>query len=131
MERRSTKLLFLLLIIAISIPAFAGTKRRDGVSIRKLVHHDLSLPLRNIPPAPWPAAVKRIHAVKPLPRPWPADKPVALNIDGAPQFSATPSLMAPTVSSQFNGLGSNNNYTVQSAPPDTNGDVGTQYYVQT
>ena len=108
----------------------AAKKTDPSVEVLHLVHYDVSPPLRDIPPAPRKAGVQRAYPVKPLPRPWPEDLPVQQNIDGALQSSAIPSPDAPGVSVQFNGIGSNNGYTVNSAPPDTNGDVSSQYYVQ-
>ena len=104
----------------------ANDNKDPHVTVHKLVHFDVSPPLRDIPPSPRQSGVKRVHPVKPIPRPFSPGQ-----IDSAAQLSASPSINAPTVSSQFNGIGSNNGYTVASAPPDTNGDVSSSQYVQT
>src|SRR4029077_1285784 len=52
----------------------------------------------------------------------------AFDRDSAVQSSA-PSMMAPAIGKSFDGVGVPN-YSVQYAPPDTNGDVGLTQYVQ-
>lgn len=96
-----------------------------------MVHSDLSPALIDIPPAPRRAGVFQAQPWRPIPRSNPADRPVAGELDSVLQTSGFPSLDAPAAGTQFNGIGSNNGFTVQSAPPDTNGDVSSLYYVQT
>src|SRR2546423_9151638 len=91
-------------------------------------HHDLSAPLNLIRPAP-PSLEEREHPVKPVPRRFNrgARDPVV-------QASAVP-LLIPAPASNFDGIGQGftgpaGAFTVSSAPPDTNGDVGPNHYVQ-
>ena len=91
-------------------------------------HHDVSAPLSLIRPAP-PSLEEREHPVKPVPRRFNhgAHDPVV-------QASAVP-LLIPAPASNFDGMGQGftgpaGAFTVNSAPPDTNGDVGPNHYVQ-
>ncbi len=94
----------------------------QNVEIQKPTHHDVSPALRDIPSVA-PTHANHEHPVKPLP---------ALKdggADGALQkVSGPPAPMAPT--SGFDGVGTGNGYTVNSAPPDTNGSVGATQYIQ-
>src|SRR5215831_1937518 len=93
-----------------------------------LVQYDrMPKELRFMPPAPRQAPA--MHEVRRLPRP---GRP-------APLEPATPSVvqstaaaaLAPTSLANFDGIGNGiNNFTVNSAPPDTNGDVGPNHFVQ-
>ena len=103
---------------ASSTPRAANERRRN-------VHHDTSVPLSQI----TPAAVQ-------APRPEGADTglPIATPT-GAPDpvvQSSQIGLAIPTTSTNFDGIGHGiNGFTVTSAPPDTNGAVGPNHYVQT
>jgi hypothetical protein len=93
-------------------------------------HHDLSAPLTLLPPAARaPGLVE--HEVKPIPRHFnraPTADPVLQ--------SAAVTPLAPTPLLNFSGIGNGFSgpqgaFSVASAPPDTNGDVGPNHYVQT
>ena len=93
------------------------------------VHHDTSPPLRTIPPTRHPPG-QRVIPVRPLPRPSGPAGP-----DGASQPAAFPSPQVPSTSLNFDGIGAGfsgpqGTFTVQAAPPDTNGAVGPNNYVQ-
>lgn len=95
-----------------------------------LARRDISIPLREMRPAPVQSGVRIVRPNGRVPHPNPPDRPVTGGVDEAAQMSAAPSAMAPSVINQFNGIGSNNSYTVQYAPPDTDGDVSATQYVQ-
>jgi hypothetical protein len=92
-------------------------------------HHD-TLPSLIDAVVPDNSNVKRTHfeGMIPLP-PGSTDQP-----DGAVQGMTSPTLKAPAVSLNFDGVGNgftgpNGTFTVNSAPPDTNGAVGATQYV--
>jgi hypothetical protein len=100
-----------------------GQRTDDPVSE---VNRDRSVPLRNITPiAPAQGAntVKREYAMRP-----PATG------TGAPDTavqSAPGAAAAPALGTSFDGVGNGfTGFTVNSAPPDTNGQVGPNHYVQ-
>ena len=92
------------------------------------VHYDVSLPLFLLPPAPRQVG-QRVHPVLPIPR--------RINggaVDPVVQESV-PTILAPAPMLNFDGVGNgftgpNGTFTVASAPPDTNGAVGPNHYVQ-
>lgn len=91
-------------------------------------HHDISPPLFAIPPAPRHSG-RRTRDHELLPRPTNPNRhdPVAQT-----QPSAA---LAPTTTFNFDGVGAGfsgpqGTFSVNSAPPDTNGDVGPNHYVQ-
>ncbi|MFI5042557.1 MAG: hypothetical protein ACHQNA_12045, partial [Acidimicrobiales bacterium] len=94
------------------------------------VHHDTSPPLWLIPPVPR-AQPRADYQPKRLPRPRPA-RPQA---DRALQAEVPPA-SAPVVLENFDGVGQGFSgpagiFTVDAAPPDPNGDVGPNHYVET
>ncbi len=95
-------------------------------------HHDVSPPLTLIPPAPPQTGLVE-HAPKRLPRP--ASLPLSADPVHQRSFAAQ-SMLVPTTTLNFDGVGNgfagpSGSFTVQSAPPDTNGDVGPNHYIQT
>jgi len=101
--------------------------------VRNELHHDVSRPLRELaanPPTSAPGP-HEADELKMLPLP-PGFKP-ASEPDAALQKTAVaaPTELAPTVGLNFEGLGTGfPNYSVNVAPPDTNGAVGKTQYVQ-
>jgi hypothetical protein len=89
-------------------------------------HHDVSAPLRDMAPA---ALVPRHeHPDQPLPAP-----PTLTTADPVVQRSA-PAAAAPATGTNFDGVGDGfagpaGVFSVSSAPPDTNGAVGPNHYV--
>jgi hypothetical protein len=103
-----------------------------GAAVLDALHHDVSPPLTLIPPAP-PQTAYVEHEAKRLPRP--ASLPLAADPVHQSSFAAQ-SLLVPATTLNFAGVGNgftgpSGSFTVQSAPPDTNGDVGPNHYVQT
>ena len=100
-------------------------KLPNGATLIPVVHHDVSLPLAAIPPVPPgpPDDVDREPGRIPLNLP--ANRP-----DPVRQTSAV-TLAMPT-SSSFEGMGAGlAGFSPGGTPPDTNGDVGPNHYVQT
>src|SRR6184192_1515020 len=100
-----------------------------GAEITAALHHDSSGPLRLMPAAPRPAGFVE-HEVKRIPRNFNTAKAP----DSALQ-SSIPPLLVPVTSANFDGVGQGfsgpaGTFLVNSAPPDTNGDVGPNHYVQ-
>ncbi|HEX9576300.1 MAG TPA: hypothetical protein VF993_01005, partial [Myxococcales bacterium] len=102
-----------------------------GPSVSLAAHHDSSPPLMLMAPAERQQRVER------------EPKPVPLGPAGhftqEPRIAvqtSVPALLIPTTALNFDGVGNGfsgpaGSFTVNSAPPDTNGDVGPNHYVQT
>ncbi|MGE5333972.1 MAG: hypothetical protein ACM3N4_04665, partial [Nitrososphaerota archaeon] len=119
-------------LISAASPTHAGVASRQHPTVNRSVKNDVSAPLRTIPGKPsanqggqaddFPA-MKAVRQGRPN------------NLNPHVQSSIGP-LAAPTTSNNFDGVGNgftgpNGTFTVSSAPPDTNGAVGLQDYVQT
>jgi hypothetical protein len=115
------------LSVRAALPA-AATKERPfvlhGAIVRQPVHQDVSRALRDIVPAA-PARGHRLLREHELPAPISSGLP-----DPVVQSSAAQPL-APSSGSSFEGVGAGlAGFTVNSAPPDTNGAVGPNHYFQ-
>jgi hypothetical protein len=103
--------------------------------VRQNVHHDVSPPIRDLPTLDQgtPTLVFQ-HEAEPLRRiPLPPGLKPAGEPDLALQHTTplAPASLAPTTGLGFEGLGNASlGFTVNSAPPDTNGAVGSTQYVQ-
>src|SRR5467141_1661758 len=88
-------------------------------------HHDVSPPLFAIPPARRQGGLmERDHERLPRPRSLATRDPVLQ--------ARTLTAAAPITATNFDGIGNGvAGFSVNSAPPDTNGDVGPNHYVQT
>lgn len=87
----------------------------------------VSLPLRSVAPAPHFAGIKRVMPIHSLPVHIPTILPEE---DRAEQLSAPLNLM-PSPVQNFSGISDGvTGYYVRYAPPDVNGDVGPNHYVQ-
>ena len=100
-----------------------------GARVTAAVHNDLSAPLMLMVPAQRTDTHPE-HEVKPIPRRF-----NTAARDTVHQSSAT-TLLAPVTLNNFDGVGAGftgpaGTFSVASAPPDTNGDVGPNHYVQT
>jgi len=136
-DRRFALAVILLLTFAVPLlvpSAFAQSGAQSSTSsgpttIRRDVHHDVSQPLSEmIKHAPPPSLERReVEPLKRIPLP-PGLTP--LEEDPVRQTSSV-GLMTPTPTLNFEGLGNGQyGFTVNSAPPDTNGTVGATQYVQ-
>src|SRR2546426_9097770 len=116
-------LLALALTLPLSGPAIA--KDKDGVTVIPSSKNDVSPRLATIPPkTDDPLKDKKERPLHGFPR------VVAGSPDTAVQ--STVSTAAPAVSSSFEGIGQGlAGFTVRYAPPDTNGAVGPNHFVQT
>jgi len=93
------------------------------VRVSSAAHHDLSRRLADIPPIPPGGGPTKEHPVgKP-----PAVPGTTGNIDSVVQPST--GVLAPGPAGGFDGIGATN-YGINAAPPDTNGAVGPNQYVQ-
>ncbi len=109
----------------------AGPPDRTRSEVTKAVHHDASPPLWLLPPAPK-VQPRPDNEPKRVPRPPLRRRPQA---DAALQAEVPPGL-APIVLLNVEGVGQGfigpaGTFFVNAAPPDTNGDVGPNHYVQT
>ena len=128
-RRRSTLVATLLAVIGLSaaVPAALGAQ---PVVIAPAAHHDVSPPLRSIPPA-LPLLGDHAHPALAVPRP----VTVAPNAGVLAPHQQVASPLAPATLLNFGGVGNGfsgpqGTFTVASAPPDTNGDVGPNHYVE-
>ncbi len=113
----------LIILTAWPFTAIAQSERAQ-IEVHRAVKHDLSRPLRTIPPSP-PFAGPQREAREPKPLPLP---PQAQAADPVLQTQPSSTLSA-TSGMGFDGIGIPN-YAVQYAPPDTNGAAGTTQYVE-
>jgi hypothetical protein len=134
-----------LLPAALAAVAFAGCagvpEDLDGATDQSVVraskvsnaeHHDSSAPLRLIT-VPARNLTNVEHEVKRIPR---HINTSAAAGDAAGKAQSVVSLLAPTILATFDGVGQglvgpNGTFSVNSAPPDTNGDIGPNHYIQT
>ena len=142
-RRRSHALLLLVVVVVVaagalalvpcSANAAAPQSRLAGLPFSEsAVHHDTSPPLRRIPPA---QRLSGNHAHPALPLPGRQRGPSAPASGLATPASPTINLATPALALNFDGVGQGFTgpagvFSVQSAPPDTNGDVGPNDYVQ-
>ena len=120
----------LMLIAAIAAPAFGQNPRAE---IRPSTNHDVSPPLRDLPPGPRVYGILEAEPVRRVP----SSRNPSFGPDPllrAP--SAAPAVLAPSTLVNFNGIGQGfsgpaGTFTVNSAPPDTNAAVGPNHIVET
>jgi hypothetical protein len=94
----------------------------NGAVVAQEVHHDVSPPLRDIPPAPVRPRQERPDLQPPVKYGPHVDDPVVQRFFG-PLVMPTPILTFEGISAATSGCGC--------YPPDTNGDVGPNHYIQT
>ncbi|MGN6431633.1 MAG: hypothetical protein ACTHNB_13025 [Gaiellaceae bacterium] len=120
-------LLALAAVLGIAIPAAAATNDNGGgtVEVRKPAHQDVSPALRTIKPKKAKKKIREMdeHEIPP---------PVSTGApDTVVQSQAATSAAAPTAGAGFEGLGTGlPGATVDAAPPDPNGDVGPNNFVE-
>ena len=118
----------LVLLTVCSSPVLMAQRAKSGPEVITSKRHDVSAPLRDIPPVPQEPETKReMHRHEtdvPLLAPSPALPDPVL------QTSAGP-LVATTAGLNFAGVGQGDyGYAVGVAPPDTNGAVGATQFLQ-
>lgn len=135
---REFSIFVIVLFSASLLFAANGPMIKRGLILIPMVKHDVSAALRDIPSAPRPSGVRRVIPNRMIPRP-PLDASALASGDDdsdvvGPQegmqtwFGAT---AMPATTVNFEGMGDGlAGYNVNSAPPDTNGDVGLSHYVE-
>ncbi len=134
MKRDLPTLALTILSAVILLPALAfGQNNTNKVAVTSAVKHDESRPLRDLPAkGPEVERPNHEHPVKPIPQPAQrvtTSAEQAAVEQNALQAASVAGPLAATVLSGFDGVGIPN-YTVNAAPPDTNGAVGATQYVQ-
>jgi hypothetical protein len=113
------------LVVAFPAPASNGSPGISKVHVQGPEHFDVSAPLRTLKPDK-PTPGHRLKTEHDLPTSLPTGAP-----DAALQTTAITSTAAPTAGAGFEGVGTGlAGAIVNSAPPDTNGDVGPNHYLQ-
>ncbi len=118
------------LVAACSDSATPGVTHVDPLATPTLVAHDISPPLRDIPPVMSRALAERDEERRP-----PIFRAATPDfIDPVAQTSSA-AATAPAPLQSFDGIGAGfvgpaGTFTVQADPPDTNGDVGPNHYVE-
>lgn len=138
MLRPSASMRSLLLVLSALLPVWlygqssnASPNAQKGAQVHEADHYDISPPLRWMLPAPEQAEQKE-HPVKRIPRHTNnGNNPVT---DPLATLLGTPTLAIATTLTNINGIGNGftgpaGTFTVNAAPPDTNGDVGPNHYV--
>jgi hypothetical protein len=123
--------------VAVLLAAPAAAQEPPGnasMTTQEPTHFDVSPPLRDILPIPPVLEANRL-----VPEFEPPEGTTNLHIDVLRPSAPTPHIVQtwygsgpmPTLDTNFEGVGEGiSGYTVQVAPPDTQGDVGPNYYVQ-
>lgn len=117
--------LFVALLLVLVTPLLAQI---SGPTVRRDMHHDVSPPLRDlIRNAPPPSLVQEeSEPLRRIPLP-----PGLSQLEEDPIRQRTTAGNTPVVSASFEGLGAGQyGFSVTGAPPDTNGAVGANQYVQ-
>ncbi|HEV2404816.1 MAG TPA: hypothetical protein VGR88_05160, partial [Ktedonobacterales bacterium] len=119
--------------VAKTAHAQSAQRHSNGVTVTPDSHHDVSAPLSTIAGHPSPATAPH-QADAPVHVPLRPEGPA--NNQHAEVQSHIGPYAAPTASNNFDGVGNGftgpqGTFSVSAAPPDTNGAVGPQDYVQT
>jgi len=114
-------------LLVLASTAFAQPVQRAARVVPE-VHHDTSIPLSQMPPAPRVQG-QRTYPARPLPR-------QGRNGVADPVVQSAPVPLAPTTLLNFDGVGTGftgpaGTFSVSGAPSDANGSVGPNHYVQT
>jgi hypothetical protein len=128
MELQSPSIKYVVVLASLLSCSCLPVWAQSLMTVRHAVHQDESAPLRELIKQAPPARLAKREAepVRRIPLP-PGLTPVAE--DSVLQRTVVAG--TPTVAKSFEGLGQGQyGFTVESAPPDTNGAVGTTQYVQ-
>lgn len=112
-------------ILCLVLPGPPASAQNGGVEVRQAIQHDVSSPLRVIPPVPPKAGQRQMQPHQTHPQH--ISQPETLV-----QTSAGP-LVAATAGLSFAGVGVGDgdySFVSDAAPPDTNGAVGATQFVQ-
>ena len=121
----------LILLLAVPTAALAQTGRPEVI---RETHHDVSPPLREMPPAPRIVGALEAEPVRRIP----SSRIPSFGPDPALQATREASVAveaAPVTLVNFDGVGQGftgpaGTFIVNSAPPDTNGAVGPNHFVE-
>src|ERR1044071_9861993 len=118
-------------ILLLTLPATAFAQGRPEVI--PATHHDVSPPLREMPPGPRYFGALEAEPVRHIP----SARKGHFGPDPVLQAPTGPTgLAAPATQANFDGIGNGfsgpqGTFIVQYAPPDTNGAVGPNHFVET
>lgn len=126
----------IILLLRLSLPIWAADapQIQHNPELHPVIKHDISPPLREIPPAPRHSGIKRVVPNRPIPIDSRSMTPVKSGeYDAVLQMA--PGLTSPTLNGTILGVGNgfsgpNGSWTVNMAPPDTVMDVSANYIVQ-
>jgi hypothetical protein len=122
------------LILLLALPATALAQNGRPEIIRDSFH-DVSPPLRELPPGPRHFGNLEAEPVKHIPSSRVAPNESDPVVQGPRKAGAAAPLLAPTTTNNFEGVGQGftgpaGTFTVNSAPPDNNGAVGPNHVVE-
>ena len=120
----------LLLLGTVAPPAFAQSVRSE---VRPSSYHDVSPPLRDLPPGPRVYGILEAEPVRRIPS---SRNPTFGPDPLLAPMSTAPTRLVPATLQNFDGIGQGftgpaGTFTVNSAPPDTNAAVGPNHIVET
>src|SRR5919198_5285800 len=121
----------MILVLALPATAFAQSGRAQ---VNRDSYHDVSPPLREMPPGPRVVGVLEAEPVRRIPSPrMPSFGPDPVL---QPPRSSLVAPLAPATTANFDGIGDGvtgpaGTFNVNSAPPDTNAAVGPNHVVET
>ena len=120
----------LLLVGAVAQRGFAQSERAE---VRPSTYHDVSPPLRDLPPGPRVYGILEAEPVRRIPS---SRNPTFGPDPLVARTSTASTLLAPATLRNFDGIGQGfsgpaGTFTVNSAPPDTNAAVGPNHIVET
>jgi hypothetical protein len=133
--RRFRHVLILLLTVLLTVPA-AAIAQSGRPEVMRETHHDMSPPLREMPPGPRRFGDLEAEPVRHIPSSRiPSFDPDPVLQKAPVQGQGLAALAAPATIANFAGVGNGftgpaGTFVVNSAPPDTNGAVGPNHFVE-
>ena len=121
-------LLFLCLSPVLAQDAASPEKVQRGAQVMKLIHHDVSPAFSDVPNIVNFSTVKRVHPIHRVPLPPGATDEANISKDVQGYFGA---MAIPSTITNFEGIGEATSPSCNCAPPDTNGAIGPNHFVQT
>jgi hypothetical protein len=123
----------ILALLALS-SSLAFTQNHNNVEINRQIHSDVSVPLRDMAPAPRREGPREAEPIRRIPsnRKHTDQPDTALQSTFGGATNGAVSINVPATTINIDGVGNGlAGFSVNSAPPDTNGSVGSTQYVQT
>lgn len=122
------------LLLLLTLPASAFAQGPNRFQVIAATHHDVSPPLRDLPPGPRYFGVLEAEPVRRIPSsriPTSSFDPVLQRMEAGPSALAAPATVV-NIDGIGNGFsGPSGTFFVNAAPPDTNGAVGPNHFVET